>query len=120
MSTVSSGTVGFFLPNIAYYLAHFHETAAHAAAEYVDNAHDEGASKIWLVLEPERIMIIDNGPGMLPLMHSDDVELVKMYKEEKGTQEDVRSFLEKPLSMKTFQWCMENVGLSSKIPEPGD
>jgi len=85
--------------------------------ELVDNALDADASNVWVILEPNRITVQDDGHGMVPRMPEQDYEMLQLYKEEfmAGNEpDDVRDLLDDPCAFASFTWLMECIGFSSK------
>lgn len=92
--------------------------------EYPDNSADAGATQIWVVLEPGRISIVDNGHGMIPDLLPEDQEYYRMFLEDVEMKKirsgyDLRDFMSPP-SLKSVRWMMECVAYSSKRPQEGE
>lgn len=90
--------------------------------QYVENGSDAHAKNIMVILEKSRISIFDDGHGLVPKMTPDVLGLLEAYKEDldAGKIEENLPFevmfseLEDSPSLKSFQWMMECIGLSSK------
>lgn len=105
--------------NLIKIVASMHSSPTVALAEYPDNAQDAGATNIWVVIEPDRIIVIDNGRGMLPWMWKEDHDTLEAYYQDQSRGQDlagfdVREHMVHEESKCTFQWFMECIGLSSK------
>lgn len=94
------------------------------AEEAIDNGVDAEATTIWHVIEPGRMMIIDNGHGMLSTMLAADADLLQELWQKKLSGElpadfDVRSQIS-PASRRSLQWMQESIGFSAKLPDERD
>ncbi len=83
-------------------------------AEYVDNALDAGATNIWIELYPDRIVITDNGTGMLPdILPSDQLILAQFSQGKLKGDDDVRTLVD-PIALSSLRWMVEFAALSPK------
>ena len=90
--------------------------------QYVENGYDAGAKQVIVILEKYRVAIFDDGNGLVPKMSPDDYDTLRVYKEDLESEKlsgdlpfDVLfPELSDSPSLKSFQWMMECVGLSSK------
>lgn len=90
--------------------------------QYVENGYDAGATQVIVVLEKNRIAIFDDGHGLVPRMSPDDYDTLGAYKEDLDSQkisgdlpfEILFPELSDSPSLRSFQWMMECIGLSSK------
>ena len=92
--------------------------------EFVENAIDADAKRVWLVLAKDTVQIIDNGHGMVPEMLEDERKLLEMFLQDiqRGVSpgyEDVRILLSNA-SLNSLEWLGRNVGFSGKARRPRD
>lgn len=91
--------------------------AVGAIKELIDNSLDADASKIWIILEPNKVTVQDNGHGMIPRMPADDYSMLLLFKQDLSAGKepaDVRDLLDNPCAFASFTWAMECVGFSGK------
>lgn len=90
--------------------------------QYVENGYDAGAKQVIVSLERNKVAIFDDGHGLVPKMSDEDYDTLQAYKTD---IELGRLTWEVPLdvlfpelsdspSLRSFQWMMECIGLSSK------
>lgn len=90
--------------------------------QYVENGYDAGAKKVIVLLERTRVAIFDNGHGFVPRMSDEDYDTLQAYKTDIDSQklswdvplEVLFPELSDSPSLRSFQWMMECIGLSSK------
>lgn len=89
-------------------------------AQYVENSIDAGAYEVVVEMRSDQILISDNGSGMTPSVLPGDKEILEMHlKDAEGGKpllEDVRELMSE-VSRRSFQWMMECVAFSPKIPQ---
>ncbi|MFH0823526.1 MAG: ATP-binding protein [Pseudomonadota bacterium] len=121
MTTVT-GQVRVDLARVIEFLGKVPSAAGLGLAEYVENGLDAGANEISIILEPNRILITDNGHGMVPGMLPDDKAFFTMFLQdiEEGTYTgyDIRTLLNK-VSLMSMEWMMQNIAFSAKLPQEG-
>lgn len=91
-----------------------------AIAQAVENGIDAEATTVWVVIEQKRIMVIDNGHGMIPFLLPEDQDRIDTAYERMQSGKlpegyDVRSKISL-ISRQSLNWMRECVALSSKIP----
>lgn len=92
--------------------------------QYAENCADAGATQIWVVLEPGRIAVVDNGHGMIPDLLPEDRDYYAMFLEDVETKRvspgfDLRDSVS-TASLCSVRWMMECVAYSAKRPREGD
>lgn len=113
-------TTGRFQVMTTYVLQHLMGIpgdAFGAIKELVDNSMDANASKIWIIREKDRVMIQDNGHGMVPRMPDQDYQMLQLFKDElvAGNEpDDIRDLLDNPAAFASYTWAMECVAFSGK------
>lgn len=88
-----------------------------AIKELVDNSLDASASRVWIILEPTRVIVQDDGHGMVNKMPDQDYQMLQLFKQEleAGNEpDDIRDLLNNPCAFASFTWAMECVGFSGK------
>lgn len=89
----------------------------HTFAELADNGRDAGAKVLYILLEPTRYVVYDNGHGMVPWIPPEDREILELYRQ--GDENfDVRTVLNE-LALKSVEWMVTNIALSSKLQVVG-
>lgn len=89
--------------------------------EYVENALDARATEVLISLSPTKIIITDNGHGMVPYITPDDKAVLEVFFEDisRGNidpTDDVRNDISEP-SKKSLEWLATSIGWSGKLPE---
>lgn len=87
--------------------------------ELVDNGIDAGACNVWVTIEESRVLVIDDGHGMVPEMSVEDRGLFKLFLDEAehggvDPDDDVRELIS-PQGLSSLEWMMNSVGFSSKV-----
>lgn len=84
-------------------------------AEYLENGADANATKIWVVIEPDKITIVDNGTGMVPDILEEDRHLLEQFTKGDYTGEtDIRQLVSPP-TRSSLLWMVQYAAWSSKI-----
>ncbi len=117
-----SGVARVVVPEVLRQLANIHGSSAEVVEEYVANGADAGATRIWVVVAPGQVTVIDNGSGMVPSLLPDDQAYFDMFLEDVAQRRpilnDLRDYVTQ-VSQKSLQWLMECVALSPKRPVAG-
>lgn len=117
------GTMALDPARALMHLSNLYANNYDALREYIENGLDAGSTEIIILIEPSRIVILDNGRGMVDKMFPWDAETLRNYKEDiahKRSQPwDVRTILD-PLSLGSLEWMIGNYASSSKIPRGGE
>lgn len=107
-------------------LGSVYESWMHALAEVVANSRDGAAQNIWIELYPDRIVVTDDGQGMVPDMTEEGKELLRMFREDikagRVTPDtEIRKIIGEvsPASLSSLRWMMECIAFSPKISRPG-
>lgn len=105
-------------------LSNLQASPARSIREYVANARDAQATLVTVVLRPDRVIVIDNGHGMVAGYTEDDQRIAREFEQqrENGTLApgvELRDVVS-AVSRKSLQWMMERVAESGKMPGPGE
>ena len=98
----------------------FYDSPLRSVEEYVDNATDANARKIWVVRETRSVTIIDDGHGMPLDLMPEDQAMLELYRQTLESGEateadlDFRQFVRYPESLKSLSWAMESIAFSGK------
>lgn len=114
-----TGKIKLVEAKIIEYLANLPSSLPAVLAEYATNAKDAKAKHIWIVIEPDRILVIDDGHGMIPGYMPGDEEAFELYFGAANTSDDIRTLL-KSETLKSLRWMVECVGFSGKLPTSGE
>lgn len=91
-------------------------------SQMIQNEIDAYATQIWVVLEPQRILVIGNGEGMVPEMTDYTYNLLQMFVDEVNSGNasdidwDILADIERdePTALRCLVWMVECVGFSAK------
>ncbi|GEM_PF-2258546 len=101
------------------FLAMLYKNSVSVISEYVDNGLDAGANRIWVVVEPTKITVIDNGHGMVPGFLPEDAQTISMFFEDIEMGRMTADFDLRPLlhraSLCSLRWMMENIAFSPRL-----
>ena len=119
----TSGVMDVFTARVIPLLAQIYPTWVDALFEYGENGLDAGAKNIWYVLLPDKVIIIDDGHGMVAQMLPDDRGMLDLFRDDAVNQrlkdgEDVRTIIN-PQSLMSLEWMMIAGAFSPKLYEVG-
>lgn len=125
MTTITRQS-GVVVPRVLQILGTIYGSLAEMIAQYIENGRDANASKIWVVLDKDEIVVTDNGHGMLPDMLGDDRQLLDLYledlsdpdKRKRQSNFDIRQELSRP-SLSSLVFMVEYAAFSPKLQEAG-
>lgn len=72
------GQVSTYMDAVKF-LSGIHSSAEHIIKELTENSVDAGATKVIVIIHPNRIEVIDNGSGLNPFLPTDDINLLQLY-----------------------------------------
>lgn len=115
------GTVQLATHRVLFHLAHNYSSAISALFELTDNALDSRDGPkvtIWIVIEDDRVTVIDNGSGMTGMLSPEELETIQRYKDLVAQGQlppgyDVRDELT-PKGKGSLQYLAESIGFSGK------
>lgn len=119
-----SGEFLFHYRNLLLLLSNMSVSPMNFVKELVENAYpDAGASHIWVVREPGKLVVIDDGHGMVPRILDDDIlRLMEYWDDILEKRVDPEFDIRKSITLesrKSLEWAAYNVGFSGKLQTTG-
>lgn len=113
----------FYYARFLEQLSNIQESPNAIIGELVDNSVDAKATRVWVVLEPDSIVVADNGLGMNPRMRPADMEILRRFwddieQKRVDPEFDIRTLIS-DYSKRSLEWMAVCVAFSGKIPQPG-